>query len=158
MALISATDQERLREMFAEMSRPVRLLFFTQTLGCETCLQTKEILDELPPLSDKVTIDEINLVLDQEKATQYGIDRAPGIAVAYQNGSAASGDAESGGAPSFTDSRMRFLGTPSGYEFMALIHAILLAGGRIANLSDEARARVAAIDKPLKLQVFTTPG
>ena len=47
MGLISTGDQARLREVFAEMSRPVRLLFFTQTLGCETCLQTRQILDEL---------------------------------------------------------------------------------------------------------------
>ncbi len=50
MSLISPTDQERLRESFAEMTRSVRLLFFTQTLDCETCLQTRQILDELPPL------------------------------------------------------------------------------------------------------------
>ena len=36
------------------MERPVRLLFFTQTLDCETCPQTRQILDELPPLSDRI--------------------------------------------------------------------------------------------------------
>jgi hypothetical protein len=50
------------------MSRPVRLLFFTQTIGCETCPQTKQILDELPPLSDRITIEEVNLVLDKDRA------------------------------------------------------------------------------------------
>ena len=64
MALISAADQERLREAFAAMTRPVRLLFFTQTLDCETCLQTRQILDELPPLSDRITIEEVNVILD----------------------------------------------------------------------------------------------
>jgi len=70
LGLIAPADQERLREAFAEMSRPVRLLFFTQTLGCETCLQTRQILDELPVLSDKITIEEVNFVLDPGKATQ----------------------------------------------------------------------------------------
>ncbi len=65
MPLISSSDQERLRESFAEMTRPVRLLFFTQTLDCETCLQTRQILDELPPLSDKIAIEEVNLILDR---------------------------------------------------------------------------------------------
>ena len=58
MGLLGAADQERLRERFAGMTRPVRLLFFTQTLGCETCLQTRQILDELPLLSGQVTIEE----------------------------------------------------------------------------------------------------
>ena len=62
--LISSSDQERLRESFAAMTRPVRLLFFTQTLDCETCLQTRQILDELPPLSDQIAIEEVNLILD----------------------------------------------------------------------------------------------
>ncbi|HKF67293.1 MAG TPA: hypothetical protein VKB36_12200, partial [Vicinamibacterales bacterium] len=64
MGLISAADQERLREVFGEMSRPVRLLFFTQALGCEACLQTRQILDELPALSDKITLEEVAFILE----------------------------------------------------------------------------------------------
>jgi len=79
------------------MTAPVRLLFFTQTLGCETCLQTKQILDELPPLSEKITVDEANLVLDADKAKQYGIDRVPSIALV---GTTATGEER--------DSRIRF--------------------------------------------------
>ena len=68
MALISAADQNRLRETFAGMKRPVRLLFFTQTFDCETCVHTRQILDELPPLSDKIAIEEVNFVLDGDRA------------------------------------------------------------------------------------------
>ena len=45
-------------------------MFFTQTLECETCPQTKQILDELPPLSDKIAIEEVNLILDSDRARQ----------------------------------------------------------------------------------------
>ena len=85
MALISPADQDRLRESFAEMERPVRLLFFTQTLDCETCLQTRQILDELPPLSDKITVEEINFVLDADRAKEYGIERVPAVAIVYDD-------------------------------------------------------------------------
>ena len=85
MPLLSPADQDKLRESFAEMTRPVRLLFFTQTLDCETCPQTRQILDELPPLSDKVAIEEVNFVLEKDKAQQYGIDRVPAIAVLGQD-------------------------------------------------------------------------
>ena len=149
MALLSPADQEKLREAFNEMAHPVRLLFFTQTIGCETCLDTRQILDELPPLSDKVSVEEVNLVLDQDRAKQYGIDRAPAVAILY----ASSDDGE---APAH-DSRMRFLGAPSGYEFVSLVQAVLLAGGRASNLTDETREKLAAVDQPLTLQVFTTP-
>src|SRR5438309_7235022 len=110
MALISPDDQDRLREELAVMTQPVRLLFFTQTLGCETCLQTRQILDELPVLSDKITIEEVNFVLDPDRATQYEIDRVPAVALVGQDPAGAE-----------RDSKIRFLGAPSGYEFMSLI-------------------------------------
>jgi alkyl hydroperoxide reductase subunit AhpF len=145
VALISTADQERLRDAFGEMTRRVRLLFFTQTLGCETCIQTRQILDELPPLSDKIAIEEVNLILEGDKAKAYAVDRAPGIAVTYEEGD------------SFVDSRIRFLGAPAGYEFISLVQAVLLAGGRPPALADASRARIAAVDRPVVMQVFTTP-
>src|SRR5262245_13508389 len=146
MALISPADQERLREDLSAMTRPVRLLFFTQTLDCETCPQTRQILDELPALSDRITIEEVNFVLESDKAAKYGIDRVPAIAVVSQDDTGAE-----------RDSNMRFLGTPAGYEFISLIHAVRLAGGAPSHLSEEGRARVATIDRPMTLRVFTTP-
>ena len=145
MPLVSPADQERLRESFAELKRPVRLLFFTQALGCETCLETRQILDELPPLSDKITIEEVNFVLDGDRVAQYGIDRVPAIAVAYE---------EDG---SVKDSRIRFLGTPRGYEFISLVQAVLLVGGAGSILSADNRAKVEAVGHPITMRVFTTP-
>jgi len=146
MAILSPPDQDRLRTVFAELTRPVRLLFFAQTVGCETCPMTRQILEELPPLSDKIGIEEINLVLEGEKAKRYGVDRAPAVALVWQD--------EAGVEH---DSRIRFLGAPSGYEFMSLVQAVLLAGGRPPGLSEENRAKLASLDKPIVMQVFTTP-
>jgi alkyl hydroperoxide reductase subunit AhpF len=147
MSLLAPADQDKLRESFQEMTSPVRLLFFTQTLDCETCVRTRQILDELPLLSDKITIEEVPFILEKDKAAQYNIDRVPAIAVVGQD--AASGEPR--------DSRIRFLGTPSGYEFISLVQAVLLVGGRASSLTEENRRRLAAVDKPLTMQVFTTP-
>jgi alkyl hydroperoxide reductase subunit AhpF len=146
MPLLSPADQDKLRESFAEMTRPVRLLFFTQTLDCETCPQTRQILDELPALSDKVAFEDVNFVLEKDKAQQYGIDRVPAIAVVGQ---------DAAGKP--LDSRIRFLGAPAGYEFISLVQAILLVGGRPSILTEQNRQRVEAVDKPVTMKVFTTP-
>jgi len=128
------------------MTRPVRLLFFTQTLGCDTCLQTRQILDELPVLSEKITIEEVNFVLEPEKSKQYEIDRVPAVAIVGQDD-----------AGQERDSKIRFLGTPAGYEFMSLIQAVLLVGGRPSLLSEESLKLIAAVDAPTKVHVFTTP-
>jgi hypothetical protein len=181
MSLVSPADQQKLREVFAEMTRPVRLVFFTQTLECETCPQTKQILEELPPLSDKIAIEEVNLILDGERARQYGIDRVPAVAIEYLNhqgapgAQGAQGAQGAEGAPGhsehpvhpeqpvhpdgevWTDSRMRFLGAPAGYEFISLVQAVLLAGGRPSTLSENSRRHIAAVDRPVVMNVFTTP-
>ena len=146
MSLLSPADQEKLRESFAEMTAPVRVLFFTQTLDCEACVQTRRILDELPALSDKIAIEEVNFVLDKDKVAQYGIDRVPALALVTQ---------DAAGAP--RDTRIRFLGTPAGYEFVSLVQALLLAGGHASSLTPENRARVAAVNTPTTIQVFSTP-
>ena len=145
MSLLSPADQQRLREAFAAMTRQVRLLFFTQTLDCETCPQTRQILDELPTLTDKVIIEEVNFVLDGERVKEYGIDRVPAVAIAY--------DIDG----TLKDSRIRFLGPPSGYEFISLVHAILLTGGRESILTPENRIRLAATTNAITMHVFTTP-
>ena len=124
----------------------MRLLFFTQSIGCETCLQTRQVIDELPPLSSKISVEEVNFVLDTQRAEQFGIDRVPAIALIGQD--------EAGIE---RDSHIRFLGTPSGYEFISLIRAILLVGGGESMLSEASRDKLAAIDRPIDIRVFSTP-
>ena len=141
MPLLSPADQDKLRTAFDEMTSPVRVLFFTQTIDCETCLQTRQILDELPPLSSKIAIEEVNFVLEKDRAAQYGIDRVPAIALVGET----------------SDSRIRFLGAPSGYEFISLVQALLLVGGRTSSLTPQNLARVASVDRPMTMKVFTTP-
>src|SRR4029079_6416854 len=97
---------------------------------CETCLQARQILDELPELSERVSIEEVNLILEADRARQYGIERAPRVAALFEDETGA-----------FRDSRIRFLGTPAGYEFISLVQAVLLAGGRASNLSVQKRHR-----------------
>ena len=55
------------------------------------------------------------------------------------------------------DTRIRFLGTPAGYEFVSLVQALMLAGGHASSLTPENRARVEAVTTPTTIQVFSTP-
>jgi glutaredoxin-like protein len=146
MTLLSTTDQERLRADLSSMTRDVRLLFFTQTLACDTCLPTRQILDELPRLSDRITLEEFNLILDKDKAAEYGIDRAPAVAIV-----SLSDDGE------VQDSRIRFVGAPTGYEFLSLVRAIQLVGGSPSTLSPASRQRLDDLEHPVTLKVFSTP-
>jgi alkyl hydroperoxide reductase subunit AhpF len=140
MPILSPSDAARVREMLADLPGPVRLVFFTQALNCDTCEPTKQILGELAELSDRITVEEHDFVLEGAAAAGYGIDRAPAIAVV--------------GARDFG---IRFLGIPSGYEFMSLLDAIQVAASGDSGLHDASRAMLAGLESPLALQVFVTP-
>ena len=140
MAILSPSDAARVREMLAELPGPVRLVFFSQTLNCETCEPTKQILGELAGLSAQITVEEHNFLLEQDLAAGFGIDRVPAIAVV--------------GAQ---DYGIRFLGIPSGYEFMSLLDAIQIVSAGDSGLNEASRAMLAGVESPLALQVFVTP-
>ena len=143
MALLSEQDRQTLRTHLAEIADPVTLLFFTQTIGGpETALITKQILDELAGLSDRVGVEEVNFVLEKDRAAALGITDVPAIAVLKRD----------------VDTRIRFLGAPAGYEFMSLIEAIILAGGSDSGLSHESKTLIADhVAEPLDIKVFVTP-
>ena len=106
MSLLSEQDRRVVREHLARIQQPVTLLLFTQTIGApETALMARQVLDELASLNDLITVEEVNFVLEKDRAAQYGIEHIPAI-VLLSNG---------------TDTRMRYHGAPAGYEIMSLI-------------------------------------
>ena len=143
MALLSEQDRQTLRTHLADIADPVTLLFFTQTIGePESALMTKQILDEIAGLSDRVSIEEVNFILEKDRAAALGITAVPAIAVLKRD----------------VDTRIRFLGAPAGYEFMSLIEAIILAGGTDSGLSHESKRLIAEhVAEPLDINVFVTP-
>lgn len=146
MSLISTEDQANLRADFAALKRPVRLLFFSRVDDCETCPQARQVIEELPPLSNWITVEEIDFSTERERANSYGIDHVPALAIVGQDADGLE-----------RDSHIRFLGTPAGYEFISLVRAIVLVGIGDSHLLDESRALVVAIDQPMTVHVFTTP-
>ena len=143
MSLLSEQDRQVVRGHLAAIQHPVSLLLFTQTIGApETALLARQVLDEVAGLNDLVSLEEVNFVLDHDRATQYGIDRIPAVVVLAEG----------------EDTRMRFLGAPAGYEFMSLVEAVILAGTTDSGLSPDSRALIAShVTAPLEINVFVTP-
>jgi len=142
MGLLSSQDETILKEHLLGITKPVTLLLFTQTFGAsESGVVAKQILDEIAGLNDKIAVVEKNFVLDTEERTRYGVDKAPAIVLL------------SDGA----DTRMRLYGAPTGYEFVGLVEAIIVAGTGQVELDAQTLAWLTAVDKPVHLQVFSTP-
>jgi glutaredoxin-like protein len=143
MALLSEQDRQTVRGHLAVIEEPVRFLFFTQTFGApDTVIVARQVLDEIVGLCDLITLEEVNFVLEQDRARQYGVEHIPTTVLLR-------GD---------QDTRIRFLGAPAGYEFMSLIEAVILAGTNDSGLSPASRALVAQhVTEPLDIQVYVTP-
>ena len=86
-------------------------------------------------------MEEVNLILDRERAAQFGVEGVPAI-VLLRDGA---------------DTRMRFLGAPAGYEFMSLVEAVTLAGTDGSGLQDSSKALLGSLSAPLDIKVFVTP-
>jgi len=143
MSLLSERDRQTVQSHLAGLTHDVTLLFFTQTIGApDTALIARQVIDEVAGLSERVSVEEVNLILDREKSAQFGIDRIPAI-VLLRDGA---------------DTRMRFLGAPAGYEFSSLIESIILAGTDDSGLSKDSKQLIAEkATAPMDIKVFVTP-
>lgn len=115
-------------------------MFFEQSIGCETCAPTRRVLEQIAADNPGVALDVLNLVLDKEKAAEYGIDRVPAIIIV---------------APG--RDRIRYYGAPLGNELPTLLQAISMAATGESGLAEQSRERLKALSKPVALQVFFTP-
>lgn len=129
-----------LQQRLAALSSPVRLIFFTQTFGCDTCLPARQAADRIAALSEMISVEEHNLVLDRERVAEYGVEWAPALAVVGER-----------------DAGMRYYGIPDGYEIESLVDAIEIAGGGGGALADDTLDALDTLERDVHLRVFVTP-
>ncbi len=151
--LLKDSDREALKTQLAEMTNPVKLVFFTQALDCEYCPLAKQVLEEVASLSEKIQLEILNYAIDREQVAKYKIARIPAIAVVRVEKVARDGVTETVDR----DYGIRFYGIPAGYEFASLIGDILDVSAGNSGLSPQTKAALAELKEPLHLQVFTTP-
>jgi len=140
MELIREQDAVEIRERLKDLVNPVRLVHFTQELNLDYGREARLLLEELAALSDHLSVEVYNFLLDKEKVAEYGVDKVPATVV--RNGK---------------DYGIRFYGLPAGYEFSSLLDAIVSVSRADSGLSPETRRKLAELAEPVHLQVFVTP-
>ena len=140
MALLREEDVADIRERLEGMTNPVKLVHFTQELNLEYGRETKQLLEELAQISDKLQLETYDFVLDKEKAAAYAVDKVPATVIRNAK-----------------DYGIRFFGLPAGYEFASLLDGILAVSRGDSGLQPASREKLAQLTEPLHLQVFTTP-
>jgi glutaredoxin-like protein len=148
MSLISEKDRETLQKLFEDLEGDVTITYFQQRESpliipgqeCAYCKETRELLEELTALSDKLHLESKDFVRDKQEAESLGVTRIPGFVL---QGSG--------------KGKVRFFGIPAGYEFSTLVEDILDLSKGTTNLSEKTRTALEEVDQDLHIQVFVTP-
>lgn len=137
---------KQVREAFnKQLRQPVQLLFFGKQTDCDYCADTRQLVEEVVELSDKIELKIYDIETDAEIARQYNLDKAPGLAILGKD------------AGQVTDFGIRFAGIPAGYEFSSLIQSLVMVSGRDSGLKDKTRKVLKDLKQPVHMLVFSTP-
>ena len=140
MPLLNEEIAGHVKQELADLAGPVRLVMFTQEFECDYCAETRQLVEEVAALSDQLTAEIYDFVVDKDRAEELGIDKIPAVAVI--------------GAE---DYGVRLYGIPSGYEFTSLLHAIRMVAAGKPELTEGTLAMLAELTEPVHIQVFVTP-
>jgi glutaredoxin-like protein len=119
------------------LARDVRLALRLRPTGCDTCADTHTLLIELAALSPRLALETIEVGADAGDC--------PAIEVLGIEGGQA------------VDHGIRLVGAPLGFELTSLLDAIVTVAGQDAGLSADSLRRLATLDRPVDVQVFSTP-
>jgi len=141
MVLLPEEHKMHIKQNLQEnMKDPVRIVVFTQEMECQFCKEARELMQDVASLvPDKIKAEIYDFVKDVEKAKEYSIDKVPAIAIIGNK-----------------DYGIRYYGIPYGYEFKPFIDNIIYASKGVTNLSEDTRAKLKSLDKPVHIQVFVT--
>ena len=140
MSLIPDDKKDLLRnELKEKMENPVKIVMFTQEIECKFCSDTRQLAQEFATLSDKITVEVYDFIVNADKAKEYCIDKIPALAII--------------GAK---DYGVRIYGIPYGYELQTLIEAVVNVSRGRTDISDKTKAILAEVKAPVHIQVFVT--
>jgi len=125
------------RDALARMKDPVRLVLFTNDVGCETCPDARKLARAIKKSSPKIALEEYDIVMDRDKTMQYGIKRVPALVVQGGEGYA-----------------VTFYGLLEDVFFGVLLETILAISENKIWFPDYIRDTLNHLVEDVKLQVF----
>jgi alkyl hydroperoxide reductase subunit AhpF len=148
MALLDDPTRAEVKKALAPMANPVRLIVFTQgkegALECETCMETRQLAEEVSSLNGKIHLEIRDFLADSALAEKMRIDKIPSMALLAEE------------SP-LQDYGIRFYGLPGGFEFSTFIQDLLVASRRNPGLNPTTISKISQIHEPVHIQVFSTP-
>lgn len=152
MALLGPEEQKIVTERLAGLTREVEMVLFTNSsrllVGgqepCVYCQETEQLMRELEPLSEQLSLVVHDLATPEgkEAARAAGVEAAPTL-ILREAGSEAT--------------NLRYRGIPAGYEFSSLLEDLEMIGREGHGLAPEVVTMLQNLAEEVKMQVFVTP-
>jgi glutaredoxin-like protein len=140
MGIIAEKDREQLIKIFESLLQDVKVVVFTQEVECGFCQTTRQILEAVSGLSQKISLEVYDFVKDETLVKKYNVSRIPAAILI--------GDRDYG---------IRFYGTPAGYEFTTMIQDIMMISRRDPGLSKEVLDELSKVDQSVHIQIMISP-
>lgn len=141
MQFLNEELQNQLKGLFSDAQKNITLMLFTQEGECNTCAETRQLLEETVALSDKFHLVIKDLVKDAAEAKKYQMTLAPSFLILDENQH---------------DLGVRFNGIPAGHEFNSFISALLEMSGHPIDYPKEVLDRIEKLSKNVNIKVFVT--
>ena len=135
--IFKAEEERAVRALLAELERPVELALVLGPVEATTLAGAREIDPEEESRTILAGIAELSelVTVSEHGEGAFGVERHPAVVVLE------------GGQPT----RMRFYGTPWGYELTSLVGGIVELGKRDPSLE------LPPLERDVALQIFVTP-
>lgn len=144
------TDRDVIGRFLNDKLRdPVRIAFVSQEntnlepplhTPCHWCSETETLIKDLVILNDKLSLDLYDFIKDTRVVEEYGVDKIPALIPL--------GDHDYG---------IRIFGVPAGYEFAALLEAIVDVSRGETTLGEKTKTRLRDLKRDVHIQVLVSP-
>ncbi len=148
--MIPLREQDYIRDRFArELEGRVKIDYFTQKPSplyvpgreeCAHCEDTRQLLEELAALSDKLTVTVHEFGQAADEAKKLAVDKVPGIVL---RGAA--------------NRPLRFFGIPGGNEFPNFIESVFEASKARVEVGTETVKHLKKLKEDVSIDVYVTP-
>lgn len=137
---IDEETQMQVRELFEPMVNDVTMHVFIEADKCLYCNDVRSMAEQIADLSEKITLEIHEGSLEGGKAAEFGVEHVPATVLHGKD-----------------PYKIKFYGIAAGHEFGALIGSIVDVSLGVTQLPPDIVEDINSIDKPIHIQVFTTP-
>lgn len=139
--LLNEEVTNQIKEFLMQMKDEITFVLFTDKGKCETCKETRSLLNEVKQLNNKISVIEKDIVENKDEAALYEVKLTPSFVILDKDS---------------VYKGVKFNGIPAGHEINSFLSAIIDMSGVEYQLGDEIIERLQKIDKEVNIKVFVT--